>query len=282
MIQQDFTLHTHTSGFDGINTPREMVARATDMGFKTIGISNHFIIHPDIAQSKFYKYAQAGNYASIYNVSLDAALKRFVPHYQELEDLASKSQIRVLRGLEVDFFDHPDWYRDFLSAVKQLRPDYLIGSCHFVSYHGGLCNVHDIAAADVETQRKMLFQYWANVRTAARSGIFSWLAHLDLPVKVGLGKEPEWADVEACVLETMGTYRVPLEINTSGRFAPYPSARILEMAAATNVPVLLSDDAHRVENIGRGFEGAARLAESCGIKKLIKLQKLLAFSDKSI
>ena len=45
---QDFTLHTHTIGFDGKSLIAEMAKRASELGFKTIGFSNHFILHPDI------------------------------------------------------------------------------------------------------------------------------------------------------------------------------------------------------------------------------------------
>ena len=44
-MMQNYTLHTHTVGFDGRNAVMEMVNRARELGLKTIGISNHFIVH---------------------------------------------------------------------------------------------------------------------------------------------------------------------------------------------------------------------------------------------
>lgn len=73
-MKQQFTLHTHTIGFDGKNTARDMISRACVLGFKTIGFSNHFILHPEIKQAKFYKYAKIGGYDSIYSATYDSGL----------------------------------------------------------------------------------------------------------------------------------------------------------------------------------------------------------------
>ena len=83
-MPQDFTLHTHTIGCDGKNTPAEMVARATEMGMQAIGISNHFIVHPKIRESNFYPHAVRGGYNQIYNSSFDEIMARFIPIYQEI------------------------------------------------------------------------------------------------------------------------------------------------------------------------------------------------------
>ena len=108
-MTQKFTLHTHTWGFDGQNTPAEMIARARQLGFDCIGISNHFIVHPKICHSKMYKYASASGYASIYSASFSDALQKFEPHYRELTRLQSENpDIRLLRGLEVDFSTPPN------------------------------------------------------------------------------------------------------------------------------------------------------------------------------
>ena len=47
---QKFSYHTHTNilGFDGKNTAEEMIKKAEEIGFEEIGISNHFIYHPNL------------------------------------------------------------------------------------------------------------------------------------------------------------------------------------------------------------------------------------------
>lgn len=51
---QNFSYHTHTNISDGKNTIEEMVAKAVDLGWKEIGISNHLIVHKDIKLSTGY------------------------------------------------------------------------------------------------------------------------------------------------------------------------------------------------------------------------------------
>lgn len=79
-----YTLHTHTIGFDGQNSVQDMVKRARELGFDTIGISNHLIVNPGVKESKMYLYAVHGGYSTIYSSSFDEALSRFIPHYSEL------------------------------------------------------------------------------------------------------------------------------------------------------------------------------------------------------
>lgn len=264
MIQK-FTLHTHTIGFDGRSTSADMVARANELGFDAIGISNHFILHPEIERARFYSFSVARGYQNIYNASLDAIMNLFVPHYDQLAQIADASNMRVLRGVEVDFFDNATWQRDFERAIKILRPDYIIGACHFIEYDGVLCNVHDMANADEFARDEMLKLYWTKMQSAATSGLFTWMAHLDLPKKVGLGLGAKWADVEQKTIETISRHNVAIEINTGLESEPYPSKRILRHVAQSNIPVLLSDDAHATDQIGRRFDVAAGLCRDCGI-----------------
>lgn len=283
---QDFTLHTHTLGFDGCSTVAEMVSRAKELNMSAIGISNHFIFHPEIQLANFYTHAASRGYQSIYQRSFADIVLKYRAHYAEIERVASNSSIPVLRGIEVDYFDSPDWYRGFSNAIKILRPDYMIGAVHFIEHNGKLCNVHDIANADSATQDKMLLKYWRQVCRASSTGLFTWMAHLDLPKKCLLGRDFRWAEVECDVIETLARNRTAIEINTGlyrpDCYEPYPSPRIMDMIAVAKLPVVFSDDAHAVDQIGRHFSDACQLATECGIKNRLSLQKILDFSKKTL
>jgi len=270
-MTQKFTLHTHTVGFDGRDSAQAMINRARDMGFDTIGISNHFIVNPVVKESKMYPYAVRAGYSNIYSSSFEEVLLRFVPHYHELDTLAELNpDMKILRGMEVDFFDDPKWRDGFEKAIQELKPDYIIGSAHFVTYNGALLNSHDWKKEDDKTRDLLLAEYWNNVKKAAESGLFSWLAHLDLPKKVGLGREEKWAEFESRAIEAAATSKTPIEINTSFYreycYEPYPSNRILQMAAQNKVPVLISDDAHETTKIGRHFDEAGQLIRDLNLK----------------
>ena len=278
-LVQDYSLHTHTIGFDGVNTPRAMVARAKELGFKSFGISNHFIVHPEITKSDFYPHAVSGEYASIYSSSFDEAIAKFQPHYTELKRLSEDRSIKLYFGMEMDFFDTPDWFRGFERTLKVLQPDYIICASHFLYYDGMLRNVYDIEKTDEKSRNDMLKIYWNKMARAAETGFFNWVAHIDLPRKVGAGTEERWAEYERYAIDKMAASKTAIEINTSGYgrglSEPYPSSRILKMVAAKNIPVLLSDDAHCVEHIGRHFDRAMEFAKACGITKFLTCGNIL-------
>ena len=270
MSQQKYTLHTHTIRFDGQNTIAEMVAQAKTSGFDTIGISNHFIVNPAIKNSKLYKYSVIGGYYYIYSSSFKEAIAKFKFHYKEIEKVRQLyPEMRILRGMEVDFFDNDEWKSEFDKTIKFLKPDYIIGSAHFVEQDGLLLNTHDWKVATPEKQKKILERYWTNVANAANSGLFNWMAHLDLPKKVGLGYDVQWTNFEKMAVESAAKSGTGIEINTSfydRGDAPYPSERILNMVKQYDVPVLISDDAHNIQNIGRHFDKASDLIKQLNLR----------------
>lgn len=268
-----YTLHTHTVGFDGQNSIQDMVNRARDMGFNTIGISNHFIVNPIIKQTKMYPYACDGGYSNIYSESFDEAKSRFIPHYEELALVQEQNpDMKILRGMEVDFFNNDKWRDGFADAVQTLKPDYTIGAAHFIEYGGTVLNTHDWKNADFQTQNELLKIYWTNVKNAAASGLFTWMAHLDLPKKLYMGLEDEWAEYESRAVTAAAKSKTGIEINTSFYreycYEPYPSNRILEMMKKENVPTIISDDAHEVKNIGRHFDEARAIIKKYNLKTI--------------
>ena len=276
---QDFSLHTHTVGFDGRSTPYEMVDRARELGMKSLGVSNHFIVHPNINKTMFYPHAVSGGYSAIYSSSFDEAIAKFKPHYKELCKLQDTVDVKLYRGMEVDFFEYPEWRIGFERALKILKPDYIICASHFIEYDGMLRNVHDFVNTDMINRDKMLGQYWKKLARAAETGMFNWMAHLDLPKKVGVGRENRWIGREHETMQAIAKSKTPIEINT-GLYRPecdepYPSPRILEMASDMHVPVLLSDDAHAAQQIGRNFDRAHELAKSCGITRFLNVIEAL-------
>lgn len=279
---QNFSLHTHTIGFDGRHSPAEMIDAARAIGIGTLGISNHFTVHPDIKHSNTYPYSVRGGYEKIYSDNFDSALDKFMPLFNDLSHLDGRGGVRVLRGAEVDFFQYPHWRAGFDDAMRKLRPDYIIGSVHFIEYNGKLYNMHDLEREpSYHKVNEMLRLYWAKIRAAAASGLFNIMAHLDLPKKVGLGRDIKWAPYEMAAMDAIADTGCIVELNTS-QFAklgePYPSRRILNMAVERNVPLILSDDAHRVENIGINFDATENWARGCGAKNFVEYQKVLDFS----
>ena len=101
---QNFSLHTHTIGFDGRNTEEEMLQKAEKLGLKTIGFSNHFIVYPTIKEAKMYQYALKDGYDAIYASSFVEAINRFRPHYAIIDKLREKTNIKIQRAWKLIFF----------------------------------------------------------------------------------------------------------------------------------------------------------------------------------
>lgn len=272
---QNCSLHTHTINFDGQNTIKQMIETAQQRGIKTLGISNHFIVHNNVKNSKMYKYAIMGGYEKIYSSSFEEVLGKFIPHYEELEKEASAAKIRVLRGMEVDFFNTLEWIKNFEKVVKELNPDYVIGSAHFISYKDQLLNMHDLERADANMQNMLLSNYWNNVAEAASSGLFTWMAHLDLPKKVGVGRDLKWQDYEFNTVSKIAEKGIGIEINTGlytqECYEPYPSDRILQFVADLKVPIIISDDAHKAEQLKRHFEEAEELIHKYKLLRMVNI-----------
>ena len=171
--------------------------------------------------------------------------------------------------MEVDCFAAPEWREGFVKALNILKTDYLIGSAHFIEYKNTLYNSHDVKNATTIEQNMLLHRYWQNERAAAESGLFNFMAHLDLMKKVGLGQGKEWIEEKQKTVATLKRVGVKVEQNTSAfKFgdAPYPSRRIMKMLSAVHVPVLLSDDAHAAAQLGGHFARAEEVARDCGLK----------------
>ena len=134
-------------------------------------------------------------------------------------------------------------------------------------------NIHDLKNSPDDEQQKLLHQYWQNERNTAASGLFDFMAHLDLPKKVGLGTEEQWLEEEQKTIATIKDGNVKVELNTSFfKFGaePYPSQRIMELLAEYNIPVLISDDAHDSKRLTDHFEQTEQMAKNCGIKNFWK------------
>lgn len=97
-------LHTHTTYCDGKNTPKEMINKALERGFQSIGFSGHS-----------YMY-----YSPKWGMSLEGTelYKKDIKKLRKIYE----NKIDIFLGLEVDMF----------SAVDLSGYDYLIGSTHYL------------------------------------------------------------------------------------------------------------------------------------------------------
>lgn len=276
MNVQDFTLHTHNNEqrFDGRASAVEMIGAAEAKGFKTIGVTNHLIMHHNL------------NAFSQYEPMFFADYKRAEVVYKKnieiLQNLKDKFNIDIKIGFEVDFFQDKEWRNHFEKMLKTLEVDYLIGASHFLKSLDEkefLCNIYHLKKLDSLPDAEMLKLYtinhFKNIATAIRSGYFKFIAHFDYCTIFGLGEGEEYDEYKFEIIEALRETKTAYEINTSGydRLGrPHPAPYLIkELAKNGGVPVLLSDDSHEPAHLGRHFEEAEQLLSEMNYTNRFKI-----------
>ncbi|MBE6451948.1 MAG: histidinol-phosphatase HisJ family protein [Alphaproteobacteria bacterium] len=252
---QKYTYHTHNNFdgvFDGRSTCEEMISKACELGFEQIGVSNHLVYHQNVPLG----------HRMFFN-DFKRALDVYKRSYDEIERVSSLYNINVLKGFEVDFFPSKEWRNSFEIFIKELKPDYLIGSTHFIrdKYEHNMYNIYhlDSLPANItkEDLNELLLNYWNNIIESVKSGYFNFIAHMDYCTQFDLCIDEKWNDIKYKLIDTLKEYNQAFEINTSGirRIGrPFPDRWIIDDLIKSKVPVLISDDAHSTDILGCGFD----------------------------
>lgn len=183
---------------------------------------------------------------------------------------ARRQGLPVRLGLEVDYL--PGCDEALARALEGIPWDYVLGSVHFVDGQSiDMSPEITWPRADVDQLWKRYFQHLAQ---AARTGLFSCLAHPDLPKKYGF--RPSTFPWEAFheVLAAAAATGTGFEINTAGLRKPageiYPARELLAAAVQRGLAIQLGSDAHAPEEVGAGFAAAMALARSAGVTSLVR------------
>ncbi|MCM1324711.1 MAG: PHP domain-containing protein [Acetobacter sp.] len=276
---QDFTLHTHNNElrFDGRASAFEMIAAAEAKGFKTIGVTNHLVMHKNIHQfakddPMFFSDFNKAEYA-------------YKKHIEILQSLKDKFKIEIKIGFEVDFFQDKDWRNFFDKMLPTLEVDYLIGASHFLKSEDEeefLCMLYYFnmlkQKPDEELIRRYTINHLKNIAAAVRSGYFKFIAHFDYCSLSGLGEGTEYDPYKFEIIDALKETKTAFEINTSGydRIGrPHPAPYLIkELARSGDAPVLLSDDSHEPAHLGRHFDEAEKLLSELGYTNRFSLKDI--------
>jgi histidinol-phosphatase (PHP family) len=118
-------------------------------------------------------------------------------------------------------------------------------------------------------------RYFEAVGEAARSGLFDIAAHPDLVKYWGDGKRTPTGDLRRYyepAVEGIAEAGIAVEVSTAGLRKPageiYPARAFLEMCVEAGVPVALSSDAHRPEDVGADYDQVLELLAGVGVSEL--------------
>ncbi|MBR4073437.1 MAG: histidinol-phosphatase HisJ family protein [Clostridia bacterium] len=255
-------LHTHSILSDGKDTIEEIILKAIEIGFDTIGFSDHspmpFITDYDLTDKTL----------PIYLEETAKAKEKY------------KDKIKVLRGIELD-----------MTSDLDLTPyDYVIGSVHCIKSNGDYVDF-DTDEKGVEKIIDTCFDgngmalakaYYETVANEDRFRDVDFVGHFDIITK-HLEKrkffDVESNDYKNYALEALYSVKEKcefFEINTGAvsrgyRTVPYPAPFILKEMNNIGCKIIISSDCHDKEYLTCKFNDVAELARQCGFKEFYNL-----------
>ncbi len=174
-----------------------------------------------------------------------------------------KDRIRVETGVEIGF--NPERIKETQAFIHQWNWARVGLSYHFMPVAGeNHINVLSRKHANIERialhgPDQLLTVYYQGLLQAVQVIDADVVCHLDAGLRYA-GKlvylESHWQRIGE-ILDVMAEQDLALELNTSGfsvRGEPFPCKRILDMAGQRNLRIWLGSDAHKPEQVGRGFE----------------------------
>ncbi len=279
--------HSHTNYCDGAEAPEEYAKEAVRLGLPAYGYSSHAPVP----------------FSSDWNIP-DDKLKNYLSEISEIKE-KYKTWLQVYLALEIDFIPGIAGRSRYL--MKDTSLDYFIGSVHFLEKfpNGEYWNI-DTSYELFESGLKEIFdnnfhkaalRFWETTRQMITEDSPDIIGHLD-KIKMFNSKnryfnenERWYKDQVELTFDTIKDKDCIVEINTRGfyRYGQpdlYPAEWIIRKIAEKDIPVIISSDAHKPEEILKGFPYAASILKKSGIKKLAAFYNdkwnEYPFSDKGI
>ena len=243
-----YNYHTHTYRCNHAGGSDEEYARAAlENGFLEIGFSDH------VPQPGF---------EGIFNSWFRMKPEETAEYINSVISLKEKfeGKMNILTGFEVEYY--PKHFESLCQHIAPLKPDYLILGQHFTynEYDGKYLGN---AGCDDES----LHKYVEQIEEALKTGLFTYLAHPDLPNYSGSEEALKKAHLRLC--EIAKEANVPVECTLLGIKGNrwYPKKSFFEAAAKVGCPVVLGLGAHTPDafNCKNEEKIALDLLSECGI-----------------
>ncbi|MBP2019339.1 histidinol-phosphatase (PHP family) [Symbiobacterium terraclitae] len=182
-------------------------------------------------------------------------------------------EIPVRLGLEADYVPG---HEEALSRLLEAYPwDYVIGSVHFLG-EWNFDHPDYVRRYDEWDIGALYDRFFALERAAAESGLFDFLAHIDLIKKFGHRPAHSLDAAYAELADAIARAGVAIELSTAGLRKPvgevYPAPALLRACCERGVPLVISSDAHAPGEVGWGFEDARDLALRTGFTQVARFE----------
>lgn len=268
-----FNFHTHCHYCDGSSAPVDYVEEAIRQEFEALGFSSH---SPLPFGNKF---ALQG----------DEKLLTYADEIRQLK-ITFQDQVSLYLGLELDFV--PGITKPFEYFRSLVGLDYTIGGIHLIKKpdQDELWFIDGPLQQTYDEGMKLLFgddvhaaitTYWQQMREMISSQKPNVVAHLD-KIKMHnknryFNEDETWyVDQTDLTLELIKKTGTIVEVNTRGIYKGrseelFPGITILKKIHQLGIPVTISADAHRPEELSAYFEQAFLILKSIGFDRLMFL-----------
>ena len=243
----------------------DVVRTYVDRGYEWVGITEHMAPLSDA-----HRYPDEIKD----NLSANRMLARFRDYFEECRTLRHKyhNQITLFSAFETETYAGSAAFIETL--VKELQPDYLVGSVHHVN---DICIDYDAAmyrtAVNSAGGLTALYRAYFDDQFAMLQELEpAVVGHFDLIRKLDPAYEETLADTGvqkriARNLAFVAERGLIIDFNLRGfdnATEQYPCRPILERALAMGIAVVPGDDSHGVDSVGRNYERGIELLLSLG------------------
>jgi histidinol-phosphatase (PHP family) len=177
---------------------------------------------------------------------------------------ARSEGVPLLIGVEMDWL--PDRQNEIAAFLAGRPFDIVLGSVHWLADRA--VDHPEYLAWDTMDAEEVWSRYLDELIAAARSGLYDVLAHIDLPKVFGHASpdsaRARWPQVIAEIAST----GVAIECSSAGLRKPvgelYPNPDLLGLCRQAGIPVTLSSDAHRPEDVAADYPTAVAALRGAG------------------
>jgi len=261
-----FNLHTHTNYSDGSSDPEDYIKEAIHQGFDTLGFSDH---SPVPFKNNF--------------AIRETELEKYVNTILGLRE--QYSVLSILLALEIDFIP------GITLPIEHYRNldtfDYFIGSVHLVKneesgnlwfidgpditiYDNGL---KEIFSGDARNAVTAYYRQIQEMIVTQKPDIVGHLDKIKMYNRNRFFSEEEFWYVELVeeILDAASAAGCVIEVNTRGIYKNrsetlFPGPEVLKKIRLRNIPVTITSDAHKPQELSLGFEEARKVLIELGFK----------------
>ncbi len=266
--------HTHTSCCDGSDEPETYIKQAIALGFHSLGFSGHAPI--PFENGFAIKEEDLAAYC-------DAILKLKEKY---------KDYIHIYLALEIDYI--PKFTKDFQDFSQTCKLDYTIGSIHLVVnpegnqlwfIDGGNIAIYDnglqqIFKGDIRDAVKTYYHQVNQMIITQKPDVIGHLDKIKMNNKNRFFTQGEkW--YKDLVNETIAVIKEKgsiVEVNTRGLYKKrsnelFPDISILRELHRQKIPVTISTDAHKPEELDLLFYETADILKEIGFKTVMTFEE---------